>query len=123
MTNEPTFRPPTGEIPVYQPINLTEQIPMEYSAVKIDPYRYDQAQVSSPVSFGAPLVPTISKTPRPATIIWGLILLATGVGLIATALGQAIDFGLAAIWLLGGAGLALVLVAVMSAGRRSAERR
>jgi len=99
-----TFRPPTGEIPVYQPINLTEQIPLEYSV---------------PATYGPLPKRPISKTPRPATIIWGLIVLATGLGFIASAAGQEIDFGLAAIWLLGAAGLALVAVAVVSAVRRS----
>lgn len=118
-----TFRPPSGEIPVFEPINLTEQIPLEYAVLPAGPAAVlDADRAAQPgLPFGPLPERPVSKTPRPATIVWGFIVLAIGLGSLASALGQTIDFGLAAIWLLSGAGLALVLAAVGSALRKSAR--
>jgi hypothetical protein len=98
----------------YQPIALTEQIELEYTrrALASDSYATVPALATIPPR-------PISKTPRVGTIVWGFIVLAVGLGLLASALGQAIDYGLALILLLAGAGVALLAAALISGSRRS----
>jgi hypothetical protein len=69
---------------------------------------------------GTPLesVPPERRGPRTATIVWGFLVLALGVGLLADAAGARIDVELAAIVLLGLAGAVLVLGSLVSAVRR-----
>lgn len=56
--------------------------------------------------------------PRAVTIVWGFLVLALGLGLVADAAGAHIDVELAAILLLSLAGLVLVVGSVVSAVRR-----
>lgn len=60
---------------------------------------------------------TDSRGPRVGTVVWGLVVIALGAGVIALATGSTIDLGLAAIVLLAGAGLAL-LIGSLAAGLR-----
>lgn len=56
--------------------------------------------------------------PRVGTIVWGLVVLAIGLGVLAGAAGAHIDITLAAILLLGGSGVALVTGSIVSSLRR-----
>ena len=56
--------------------------------------------------------------PRASTIVWGFLVVAFGVGLVANAAGAHIDVELAAIVLLAAAGALLVIGSVVSAVRR-----
>jgi hypothetical protein len=69
---------------------------------------------------GSPIAsaPPERRGPRTATIVWGFLVLALGVGLLADAAGARIDVELAAIVLLGLAGIVLVLGSLVSAARR-----
>lgn len=68
--------------------------------------------------------PLVRTGPRTGTIVWGLLILAAGVGLLAQAAGASIDLELAAIVLMGAAGALLVVGSLVSgARRRRAEAR
>ncbi|WP_159795975.1 hypothetical protein [Puerhibacterium puerhi] len=62
--------------------------------------------------------PPVSTTPRTGTIVWGLVILAVGLAVVAVAAGARFDVGLGVIWLLGGAGLVLVVASVVGSVRR-----
>ncbi|WP_407318882.1 hypothetical protein UQW22_00385 [Isoptericola halotolerans] len=66
----------------------------------------------------APAAPLVRSGPRTTTIVWGLIVVAIGIGLLATTAGATIDLELAAILLLGVAGLLLVVGSVAGSMRR-----
>jgi len=70
----------------------------------------------APYAFPAP---PVSKTVRPGTIVWGFMVAALGVLVLANAGGMVFDVGLVAIWVLGAAGVALIASAISSAVRRS----
>ena len=55
---------------------------------------------------------------RVSTVVWGLIILVVGVGVVARALGADFDNQLALIVLLAAAGVALVATSIVSAVRR-----
>jgi hypothetical protein len=61
------------------------------------------------------------RRPRVGTVVWGLIIAACGLGVIAWASGARIDFQLALIVLLGVAGTALLVGSILS-GARHARR-
>lgn len=103
---------PTNLFQSYTPISLTDQIPLEYSASAVNPY------AATPAAWGPLPTPPVSRTPRIGTFIWGLIFTAVGVGLIASALGNTIDYGLALIWLLACAGFGLLIAATIAGRRR-----
>ncbi|MBO0608608.1 hypothetical protein J0911_06130 [Myceligenerans salitolerans] len=65
--------------------------------------------------------PAPSQGPRVGTVVWGLVVLAIGLGVLAAAAGARIDVSLAAILLLGGAGIALVAGSIVSSFRRRGE--
>ncbi|MFE5336224.1 hypothetical protein ACFQ8E_09970 [Isoptericola sp. NPDC056573] len=71
------------------------------------------APVTAPVD-----EPHASTGPRSSTIVWGFLVVAFGVGLVANAAGAHIDIELAAIVLLAAAGALLVIGSVVSAVRR-----
>ncbi len=58
------------------------------------------------------------RGPRAGTVVWGLIVAAVGILVLAVAAGVRIDFQLALIILLGAAGVALLVGSVLTAGRR-----
>ncbi|MCA5892580.1 hypothetical protein LEP48_04325 [Isoptericola sp. NEAU-Y5] len=66
----------------------------------------------------APVKPPVSSGPRSSTIVWGFLVVAFGVGLLANAAGARIDIELAAIVLLAAAGVLLVVGSAVSALRR-----
>lgn len=59
---------------------------------------------------------------RIGTIVWGLVIAAIGVLVLALAAGATIDSGLAVIGLLAGSGIALLIGALVSAARRRETR-
>ena len=65
---------------------------------------------------------TTERGPRVSTVVWGLVVTALGVVVLATAGGARIDLGLAAIVLLAGAGVALLIGSLAAAGRRGRSR-
>jgi hypothetical protein len=62
--------------------------------------------------------PLVRSGPRTTTIVWGLIVVAIGVGLLSRSAGATIDVELAAIVLLAVAGLLLVVGSVAGSLRR-----
>lgn len=60
---------------------------------------------------------------RLGTIVWGAVLVAIAVGILALAAGATIDFELTAIVGLVIAGLALVIGSAITAGRRNSRER
>lgn len=65
--------------------------------------------------------PAPPQGPRVGTVVWGLVVLAIGLGVLAASAGARIDVSLAAILLLGGAGVALVAGSIVSSFRRRGE--
>lgn len=79
-----------------------------------EPRRDGQVAPGSP----APSRPLVRTGPRTGTIVWGFLVVAVGIGLLAQASGARIDVELATILLLGVAGALLVLGSLLSAARR-----
>ncbi|QJW37506.1 hypothetical protein [Cellulosimicrobium protaetiae] len=69
---------------------------------------------------GAPAEPTspVRRGPRVSTIVWGFVIVAFGVVVLAAALGARVDLGLATIVVLAAAGLTLVIGSIVSGARR-----
>ncbi len=67
----------------------------------------------------APPTPAAPKRgPRVGTAVWGLVVIAVGLGILAVAAGVVFDLGVALIVLLGAAGVILVAGSVISSVRR-----
>ncbi|MFB9956210.1 hypothetical protein [Cellulomonas denverensis] len=62
--------------------------------------------------------PAPPRGPRSGTVIWGLIVVAVGAGILAAAAGLRIDFQLAFIALLAVAGVGLLVSSLIGAVRR-----
>ena len=84
---------------------------------------------ATPGSPTAPTAPTVPfapaepqapgrRGPRVATIVWGFVIVAFGVVVLAAALGARVDLGLATIVVLAAAGLTLVVGSIVSGARR-----
>lgn len=58
------------------------------------------------------------RGPRVGTVVWGLVLAVLGVGVLAWAGGRHIDVDVAAIVLVAGAGVALLVGSIVSGARR-----
>ncbi|WP_264032048.1 hypothetical protein [Cellulosimicrobium sp. SH8] len=79
-----------------------------------------------PTSPTAPVSPTVPaeplsparRGPRVSTIVWGFVIVAFGVVVLAAALGARVDLGLATIVVLAAAGLTLVVGSIVSGARR-----
>src|SRR5450759_2943753 len=74
-----------------------------------------------PASAGSGTAPARPPV-RIGTIVWGLVIAAIGVLVLALAAGATIDSGLAVIGLLAGSGIALLIGALVSAARRRETR-
>jgi len=78
------------------------------------------APVPAPADGAAPGAPAEHRPSlRVGTVVWGLVLAAIGVGVIAWAGGASIDLQLATIVLLAAAGVALLVGSLVSGDRRS----
>ena len=79
----------------------------------------DQAPPADHAPSTAPAHPAARRPPvRMSTVIWGLVVVVVGVGVVARAQGADFDNELALIVLLGAAGVALVATSIVSAVRR-----
>ncbi|MEZ0449439.1 hypothetical protein [Cellulomonas sp. ICMP 17802] len=125
---------PTSPIgALYAPTDRPERVTSAYPAAGVDPTAtayagptaaYAPADRVDPV--GEPAAPVAPVTPprrrlRVGTVVWGLVIAAIGVGLLAWAAGVAIDLQLAMIVLLAVAGTALLVGSIVS-GARNARR-
>ena len=78
---------------------------------------------SLPATPTTPVAPTdpsslVRRGPRVSTIVWGFVIVAFGVVVLAAALGARVDLGLATIVVLAAAGLTLVVGSIVSGARR-----
>ncbi|MDF9875061.1 hypothetical protein [Cellulosimicrobium cellulans] len=78
---------------------------------------------ATPTTPTAPVAPTdpsslVRRGPRVSTIVWGFVIVAFGVVVLAAALGAQVDLGLATIVVLAAAGLTLVVGSIVSGARR-----
>ena len=78
------------------------------------------AQPAHPAQQVQPAQPQVApkRGPRVGTAVWGLIVIAVGLGILAVAAGVVFDLGVALIVLLGAAGVILVAGSVISSVRR-----
>lgn len=78
------------------------------------------AQPAHPTQPAQPAQPQVApkRGPRVGTAVWGLIVIAVGLGILAVAAGVVFDLGVALIVLLGAAGVILVAGSVISSVRR-----
>jgi hypothetical protein len=65
-----------------------------------------------------PTQASVRRGPRVGTAVWGLIVIAVGLGILAVSAGVMFDLGVALIVLLGAAGVILVVGSVVSSLRR-----
>lgn len=77
-------------------------------------------QPARPAQPAQPAQPQVApkRGPRVGTAVWGLIVIAVGLGILAVAAGVVFDLGVALIVLLGAAGVILVAGSVISSVRR-----
>jgi hypothetical protein len=77
-----------------------------------------QPTQAQPVQQAQPAKATTKRGPRVGTAVWGLIVIAVGLGILAVSAGVMFDVGVALILLLGAAGVILVVGSVISSIRR-----
>lgn len=117
-----TSRPPedteTRPLGTTSPASGTTADPATLAAEQARAERLHTAQPAD----ARPAAPTPRADPRPparmSTIVWGLIIVVVGAGVVARALGADFDNQLALIVLLAAAGVALVVTSIVSAVRR-----
>jgi hypothetical protein len=106
--------PATDPLAVFDETRRDEPSPYEPSPYEPSPY----APSPPAPRQSAPERPLVRTGPRTGTIVWGFLVVAVGVGLLAEAAGARVDVELGAILLLGAAGALLVLGSLVSAARR-----
>lgn len=137
MSTDDTARPlesaPVTDITVPAPPPVAGQAPGGSSPSEA-PYGYGpavggQPPVSGPATgtaaYGQPFVPSAPVAPsgpRVGTVVWGLVLVALGAGVVGIAAGARLDVGLAAIIVLAGAGVALLVGSLLAGLRRDRHR-
>lgn len=82
------------------------------------PVNRTQPTQAQPVQQAQPTKATTKRGPRVGTAVWGLIVIAVGLGILAVSAGVMFDVGAALILLLGAAGVILVVGSVVSSIRR-----
>ncbi|MCK0118086.1 hypothetical protein MWU57_13685 [Isoptericola sp. S6320L] len=107
---------PSGEVPTTASPRSSARASEDPLAVFDEPARSADPAPATDVPAGSP--PLVRSGPRTTTIVWGLVVVAIGVGLLARSAGATIDVELAAILLLGAAGLLLVVGSVAGGVRR-----
>ncbi len=121
----PADSAPTEPVPVepasVEPV-LTEPVltePASVEPVLTEPVAAGPGPSTPPSpAYGHGPEPAVAKSPRLGTVVWGLVILAIGLGIGAVGLGASVDYQVAMILLLGGAGLVLILGSVVAAVRR-----
>ncbi|GAB3160440.1 hypothetical protein GCM10027059_08480 [Myceligenerans halotolerans] len=106
-----------ADVPPGQPASVHHGAPGQASGQGAPPATAVQT-VQHP---NVPPRPAPPQGPRVGTVVWGLVVLAIGLGVLAASAGARIDVSLAAILLLGGAGVALVAGSIVSSFRRRGE--
>ncbi|MEG3615839.1 hypothetical protein [Isoptericola haloaureus] len=127
MSTEP-YRTPGDEPDTPRQDHPTVEIPQDTAATAADgpphagsPATADPAPSAAGTSTGTapvPGAPPVRTGPRGSTVVWGVVVIAVAVGLLARTAGASVDAQLAAILLLGAAGLVLVVGSVVGAARR-----
>ena len=122
-TDAPTPAAPTSPIgALYSPAQRVAPDPMP-TPTPTDTFfaTYAEPDRADPVVEPAEPVAPARRRLRVGTVVWGLVIAAIGVGLLAWAAGVAIDLQLAMIVLLAVAGTALLVGSIVS-GARNARR-
>lgn len=94
--------------------------PSTGSASTASPAPGEATGVDDPAAGTPPLVRT---GPRSSTVVWGFVVIAIALGLLARASGASVDAELGAIVLLSVAGVLLVVTSVIGATRRRSRQR
>jgi hypothetical protein len=112
------YASPIGSL--YTPTERPEPTPTPTDAFFATYAEQDRVDPVAPPAAAAPADPPRRRL-RVGTVVWGLVIAAIGVGLLAWAAGVAIDLQLAMIVLLAVAGTALLVGSIVS-GARNARR-
>ncbi|WP_144680596.1 hypothetical protein [Cellulosimicrobium sp. TH-20] len=111
----PVGAPPAGAPPVGAPSVGAPLYGAAPTASGADPSSTGGAPGASGVADPGPLP---RRGPRVATIVWGFVIVAFAVVVLAAALGARVDLGLATIVVLAAAGVTLVVGSIVSGARR-----
>ncbi|MGW2091627.1 hypothetical protein [Promicromonospora sukumoe] len=106
--------------PLREPARSTSSAP-EAPATGPGPAQPTPGQAARPGQAVQPAQPAQAapkRGPRVGTAVWGLVVIAVGLGILAVAAGVVFDLGVALIVLLGAAGVILVAGSVISSVRR-----
>jgi hypothetical protein len=87
------------------------------ASAQAQPTQAQPVQQAQPAK-AQPTQATTKRGPRVGTAVWGLIVIAVGLGILAVSAGVMFDVGVALILLLGAAGVILVVGSVVSSIRR-----
>jgi hypothetical protein len=103
---------PQDEPPLPEPL-LTEPVATVAAPAATEP-------VTPAPAAPAPVTPVTEprRGPRVGAVVWGLVVVVLGIGILVSIAGFRIDTGLAAILVLGAAGLALVVGSLVTSLRR-----
>ncbi|MBT0994402.1 hypothetical protein KIN34_08900 [Cellulomonas sp. DKR-3] len=118
---EPTLAEPTLAVPTLaEPTLAVPTVPGPTSAPAptgpAAPVRGSDEPAATSAAASTPLVD--ARTLRVGTVVWGLVLAVLGVGVLAWAGDRRIDVGLAAILLVAGAGVALLVGSLVTGARQ-----
>jgi len=102
---------PVADVTREAPTPAAGTSPVETTAV-------EETALDEPAAAPAPTEPDERRSPRVGTVVWGLVLAVLGVGVLAWAAGREIDLDVAAIVLVAGAGVALLVGSLVSGMRR-----
>ncbi|GAA3804852.1 hypothetical protein [Cellulomonas soli] len=124
----PTGESPTGESPTSEPLTTASATSESFTDEALAPEPVVTEPVAAPAGPAAttPLGAAAQPVTRPArarlrigTVVWGLVIAALGVGVLAYATGHTIDTQLALIVLLTVAGLTLLVGSLVGSARGS----
>lgn len=116
------LRDPAPEVPATPGATAPASAPALSQPAQAQP-RQAQPTQAQPVQQARPAQEqpakaTTKRGPRVGTAVWGLIVIAVGLGILAVSAGVMFDVGVALILLLGAAGVILVVGSVVSSIRR-----
>lgn len=116
------LRDPAPEVPATPGVTAPASAPALSQPAQAQP-RQAQPTQAQPVQQARPAQEqpakaTTKRGPRVGTAVWGLIVIAVGLGILAVSAGVMFDVGVALILLLGAAGVILVVGSVVSSIRR-----
>jgi hypothetical protein len=111
------LRDPAHEVPATPGATAPASGPAQSPPTQARPTQVQPAQQAQPAQ-AEPAKATTKRGPRVGTAVWGLIVIAVGLGILAVSAGVMFDVGAALILLLGAAGVILVVGSVVSSIRR-----